>query len=105
MHHVRHFAGALHEALAECTALVVAIPVEAFGQGLALRRFKADPVYFGKREEERRETLAALGTAEFGRLLVGALRISAGIAQPDDLGAGSLILHTESGVVGGCDWT
>jgi hypothetical protein len=52
-------------------------------------------VDFGKREEQRRQMLAALGNAEFGRLLDGVRGIEAGIGKADHLGAGGLRLQQE----------
>ena len=99
--HVRHPAGALHEAVAELAALVVAVPVEALGQGQALGRLEAEAVDLGEGEEQRGELLAALDDAELGGALDRVRGVEAGVGEADDLGARGLRLEEEGGEVGG----
>ena len=99
MDHRRHPAGAVHEALAELARLVVAVPVEAFGEVQTLRGIQAQAVDVGDEQQQAGQALAALGDPELGRLLDRVLGVQTGRRQPDDLGARRLRLKQERGIV------
>jgi len=87
LHHVRHAAGPLHVFLGEGARFIVAVPIEALGQGQALRRLQAEAVHFGQSEEQGRHALAAGDDAELRRLLDRVAGVETGIGEADDLGA------------------
>ena len=67
-------------------ARVVEVPVERLGESQPLRGFQSERMNVIDEEQQRRELLATLHDAEFGRLLDGVGGVAAGIGKANDFG-------------------
>ena len=97
--HGRHVADLVVEALGEGAGLVVHVPVERVGDDQALGCLGAERMGVGDLLQQRDHLLAALGDAEFRRLLQRVGGVAAGIGERHDLGLGGLRLQQEGGEV------